>query len=448
MTANLTLTDRLVDFIVQSRWIDIPQPVQHDARRALINVIGTAVGAARDEAIEKLVATLATFDGAASAKLIGRPERMDALNASFINAASANVMDFDDTHHPTVIHPTSPIAPALLALCERSAVSGENLLHALTIGIEVTCRLGNAVTPRHYVHGWHITSTCGGVGAAAACAKLLGLTAEQTRVALGLAANQACGLVESLGSMAKSVSVGSAARNGLFSVLLAQRGFTAAPQTLEGLRGFIPVFGIDAQPDALIEGLGERWEVRHNAIKPYPNGVVLHPVVDACLELRTRESLSADAIAAVHIRGNPLLRQRADRASPRSGREAAVSAQHTAAVCFLYAEAGVRQYTDPRVAEPAVQALGARVSVEESPDIAVDAAAVCVRTIDGRTLDAFVPNALGSLQRPMSDAQLESKVRDLSQFAGISDERTEAWLRTAWRIDRLPDARAMIDLLP
>ncbi len=448
MTANRTLTDRLVDFIVQSRWIDIPQPVQHDARRALINVIGTAVGAAHDDAIEKLVATLASFDGAASAKLIGRPERMDALNASFVNAASANVMDFDDTHHPTVIHPTSPIAPALFALCEGNAVSGEDLLHALTIGIEIACRLGNAVTPRHYVHGWHITSTCGGVGAAAACAKLLGLNADQTRAALGLAANQACGLVESLGSMAKSVSVGSAARNGLFSVLLAQRGFTAAAQTLEGIRGFIPVFGIDAQPDALVEDLGERWEVRHNAIKPYPNGVVLHPVVDACLEIRARESLSPDMIAGVHIRGNPLLRQRADRASPRSGREAAVSAQHTAAVCFLYGEAGVRQYTDRSVAEPSVQKLGALVTVEERSDIAVEAAAVHVRTIDGRTLDAFVPHALGSLQRPMSDAQLDGKVRDLSRFADVSDERTDAWLRTAWRLDRLRDARELIDLLP
>lgn len=448
MPTNRTLTDRLVDFIVESRWDDVPPPVQHDARRALINVIATAIGAAHDEAIDKLVATLAGFDGSPVAKLIGRTERMDALNASFVNAASANVMDFDDTHHPTVIHPTSPVAPPLLALCERGAVSGEALVHALAIGIEVACRLGNAVTPRHYVHGWHITSTCAGVGAAAACAKLLALTPDQTRVALGLAANQACGLVESLGSMAKSVSVGHAARNGLFSVLLAQQGFTAAPQTLEGIRGFIPVYGIDAQPNALVDGLGEHWEIRHNSIKPYPNGVVLHPVVDACLDLRAREHLSIDTIARVRIRGNPLLRQRADRPAPRSGREAAVSAQHTAAVCFLYGEAGVRQYTDRCVAEPLVQSLGARVSVEERAGIAVEAAEVAVETTAGRTFEAIVAHALGSLQRPMSDTQLEGKVRDLSRFAEIPDHRTDAWLETAWRIDRLRNARELIDLLP
>lgn len=448
MASDRTLTDRLVDFIAESRWTDIPESVRHDARRALVNVIGTAIGAAHDEAVEKLVTTLAAFDGSPAAKLIGRRERMDPLNASFVNAASANVMDFDDTHHPTVIHPTSPVAPALLALCERESVSGEALIHALALGIEVACRLGNAVTPGHYVHGWHITSTCGGVGTAAACAKLLGLTAEQTRVALGLAANQACGLVESLGSMAKSVSVGSAARSGLFSVFLAKQGYTAAPQTLEGVRGFIPVFGIEPRPLALVEGLGERWELRNNAIKPYPNGVVLHPVVDACLDLRSHEGVAPEAIAAVTVRGNPLLRQRADRPSPRSGREAAVSAQHTAAVCFLFGAAGVRQYVDSCVVDPRVQALGARVTVEETADIAVEAAEVTVRTADGRTLEARVPHALGSLQRPMSDAQIEAKVRDLSCHAGVPADTTERWLQAAWRVDSLRNARELIDLVP
>jgi 2-methylcitrate dehydratase PrpD len=441
------LTDRVVAFIERSRWSDVPHAVQHDARRALVNVIGTASGAAHDEAIEMLVATLAAFDGPATCRLIGRTERMDALNAAFVNAASANVMDFDDTHHPTVIHPTSPVAPALLALCERVHASGEALVHALAIGIEIACRLGNAVTPAHYVRGWHITSTCGGVGAAAACAKLLDLSAGQTRMALGLAANQACGLVESLGSMAKSVSVGSAARNGLFCALLAQRGYTAAPHTLEGARGFIPVFGVDPEPEALVDGLGERWELRNNAIKPYPSGVVLHPVIDACLDIRSRAPLPVDTIESVHIRGNPLLRQRADRPAPRSGREAAVSAQHTAAVCFLYAEAGVRQYADACVAEPQVQSLGRRVTVEACADIAVEAAAVTVRTTDGRTLEAIVPHALGSLQRPMSDAQLEAKVLELARHAGIAEERTGAWLQAAWRVDRLGDARELIDLL-
>jgi len=443
----MTPTDRIVRFVLDSRWQDIPPAVRHDTKRALINFIGTALGGSRDAAIDIAVRTLGAFSGPAPCRLIGRPERLDMLNASFVHAASGNVQDFDDTHHPTVIHPTSPVAPPLHALAQTQPVSGEALLHALALGIEVACRLGNAVTPRHYVHGWHITSTCGVVGAAAACAKLLGLDANRTACALGLAANQACGLVESLGSMAKSVSVGNAARNGLLSTLLARNGYTASPATLEGVRGFIPVLGIEPRLEALTEDLGERWEVSRNALKPYPNGVVLHPVVDACLALRERHALNAADIERVTICGNPLLRQRADRPSPRSGREAAVSAQHTAAVCFIDGAAGVRQYTDRRANDAAVHAFGTRVSVEEDAEIAVEAACVTVELRDGRTLTEFIPHALGSLARPMSDAQLEAKVRDLAQFSG-NDRGTDAWLAAAWQLDGEERVDAFLACIP
>lgn len=447
MLPQLSPTDRLARFVLDSRWQDIPPAVRHDTKRALINFLGTALGGSHDTAIEIAVQTLSACSGPAQCKLIGRSERLDMLNAAFVNAASGNVQDFDDTHHPTVIHPTSPIAPPVIALAETRPVSGEALLHALALGIEVACRLGNAVTPRHYVHGWHITSTCGVVGAAAACAKLLGLDRDQTINALGLAANQACGLVESLGSMAKSVSVGNAARNGLLSALLAQRGFTAAPATLEGVRGFISVLGIQPETAALTDALGERWEVSRNALKPYPNGVVLHPVVDACLALRAQHELTAASIVRVTVRGNPLLRQRADRPSPRSGREAAVSAQHTAAVCFIDGSAGVREYTDQRANDPAVQAFGMCVKVEEDPAIAVEAARVEVELADGRKFAQFVPHALGSLERPMSDAQVEAKVRDLAQFSG-TDHLTDTWLEKAWRLDEPGRADAFLALLP
>lgn len=448
MTSTTAATDRLVRFILESRWSDIPPAVRHDTTRALVNLLGTALGGSGDEAIEIAVTTLGAFSGSSQpCKLIGRPERLDMLTAAFVNAASGNVQDFDDTHHPTVIHPTAPVAAPLLALAQTRLVTGAALLHALALGIEVACRLGNAVTPKHYVHGWHITSTCAVVGAAAGCAKLLGLDARQTANALGLAANQACGLVESLGSMAKSVSVGNAARNGLLSALLAQRGYTAAPATLEGERGFIAVLGVEPQAPALVERLGEQWEVSRNAIKPYPNGVVLHPVVDACLALRERHGLTADAIAAVTVRGNPLLRQRADRPQPTSGREAAVSVQHTAAVCFLDGRAGVRDYTDQRASDPAVRTFGMRVTVEDDPTIAVDAARVTLRLHDARTLSEFVPHALGSLERPMSDAQIEAKVRDLARFRGI-DPAEDRWIEPAWRLHTLERADEILALLP
>jgi len=445
MSSNDSTTSAITRFIVDARWEDFPATVRHDAKRSLLNFLGAALGGCRDQAIDHAVAVLGGLSGPAQACIIGRPERGDVLTASFLNAASGNVLDFDDTHHPTVIHPTSPVAPPLLALSETAKVSGAALLTALVLGIEVACRLGNVVTPRHYVRGWHITSTCGVVGAAAASAKLLRLDHQGTVWALGLAANQACGLVESLGSMAKSVSVGNAARNGLLAALLAQRGFTAAPLTIEGPRGFARVMDDDPEITALTDALGLRWEVSRNALKPYPSGVVLHPVVDACLALREQQGIAAEAVERVRVRGNPLLRQRADRPAPRSGREAAVSAQHTVAVCFLYGAAGVRQYTDDCVNEPAVQAFGARVTVEDDPHVAVEAADVSVELKDGRRCTVHIAHALGSLARPMSDAALEAKVADLAAYRG-RERSVKPLIDAVWHLDAADDAAVALRL--
>ena len=166
--------------------------------------------------------------------MIGRSERADALSAAFLNAVSANVLEFDDTQLQTVIHPAAPVVPAVFALAELRRVSGDELLHAVVLGVEAECRIGKAVTPSHYRRGWHITSTCGVFGAAAAAGKLLGLDRQRMMWALGNAAAQSAGLIESLGSMAKSISVGNAARNGLAAALLAEQGFTGPERALEG----------------------------------------------------------------------------------------------------------------------------------------------------------------------------------------------------------------------
>jgi len=433
-------TATLARFVVESRWNDLPPEVHHETKRGLLNFIGAAFGGARDAAIDHAATVLGRFSGRPEAGIIGRPERYDALTASFLNAASGNVLDFDDTHHPTVIHPTSPVAPPLIALGETGHMSGADFLHALALGIEIACRIGNSVSPFHYARGWHITSTCGAVGAAAASGKVLGLDTQRMVCALGLGANQACGLVESLGSMAKSVSVGNAARNGLFAALLAQQGYTAAPGTLEGPRGFAQVMGDRPNLKAMTRNLGARWEVCNNMLKPYPSGVVLHSVTDACLELRARHHPPIERIAGIRVYGHPLLRQRADRPAPGSGREAAVSAQHSVAVCFIHGAAGVAQYSDASCREPAVLALGAKVSVEEDPRIAVAGARVTLTLNDGQTYSIEIEHALGSLQRPMSDADVEAKVRTL--VAG-HDCPVDRLIEAVWQLDRCEDVSAL-----
>ena len=175
----------LARFLADSRAEDMPVALQHEAKRSLLNYFAAALGGCRDKAVDHAITVLAPFSGRQQATVIGRAERFDMLNAAFLNAISANVFDFDDTHPGTVIHPSAPVAPAVFALAESRPISGLELLHAFALGVEVECRIGNAVSPGHYARGWHITSTCGVFGAAVAIGKCIGLDQRADVVGLG-----------------------------------------------------------------------------------------------------------------------------------------------------------------------------------------------------------------------------------------------------------------------
>jgi 2-methylcitrate dehydratase PrpD len=445
MQTEHAATRHLAQFLAESRWRDIPTEVKREATRTIVNFVGTALGGCCDEAVELAMRALGPFFGPGHATVIGRSERADALSAAFLNAVSANVLEFDDTHLQTVIHPAAPVVPAVFALAELRRVSGEDLLHAVLLGVEAECRIGKAVTPSHYRRGWHITSTCGVFGAAAAVGRLLGLDRQRMMWALGNAAAQSAGLIESLGSMAKSVSVGNAARNGLAAALLAEQGFTGPERVLEGSYGFAKVMSETADFGAIIDGLGDHWEISSNAYKPYPCGVVLFPVIDGCLQLRERHGVAAAQIARVIVKGHPLLRIRTDRPDPKTGREAKVSLQHSVAVAFLYGAAGLAQYADACVVEPAVQELGRKVTVAEDAAIPVETAFVTVETTDGRRLESHITEARGTMARPMSDAELEAKFHALAAH-GAPELGSQLLIHELWNIGREPDIGRIVKL--
>ena len=432
------VTKCLAQFLVDSHWESIPPPVRHEARRAILNNIGCALGSCRDDVTGRALGVLDTFSGPREATVIGRSERLDVLSAAYINAVSSNLLDFDDTHLRTVIHPTAPVAPALLAMAERRRVTGAQVLHAFILGVEVECRIGNSISPWHYSHGFHITSTCGVFGSAAATAKLLGLDTRRTAWALGNAATQASGLVESLPAMSKSINIGSAARNGMIAAFLAERDFEAAESAIEGRFGFTQVMGEKPNLAEITKRLGETWELMQNAYKPYPTGVVLHPVIDACLELRSRYSIAPGRIERIEVRGHPLLRERADRPGPNIGREAKLSVHHCCAVAFIHGAAGVRQFTDACVNEPAVLALRGKVALEEDATVPVESAYVSVRMQSGEVYTEHVLHMRGSVARPMSDADLEAKFRDNAEI-GASQVEPDRLIDAIWACERSDD---------
>jgi 2-methylcitrate dehydratase PrpD len=437
------VTQELARFVVETGWSDIAQPVRDAAKRALMNFFAVALAGCRAGPVETALASLAAFSARGPATVIGRSERMDALSAAFLNAAGANVFDFDDTHVATAIHPTAPVAPALLALAELRPVTGAELLTAFVLGVEVECRIGGVIFPGHYAKGWHITATCGVFGAAAGAGKLARLDGARMVFALGHAATQSSGLCECLGWAAKSIGVGNAARNGLWSALLAEQGFDGPPEPIAGVQGFLSAMAEPPSWSALSAGLGETWAIADNSIKPYPCGFVIHPFLDCVLDWRRAHP--AAAVERVVPRGNPLMADRTDRPDISTGREAQVSAQHAVAAALLFAQAGLDQFTDDCARDPAVTDLRRRVAIVRDPALAVTAAAVELTTADGATHRLAASAPRGSAANPLSDRELEDKLRVAA--AGWRGGRDVAPLIEAiWTLERSADAARLLAL--
>ena len=436
MTHREGVTLRLAEFVARTQPVDIPAQVMHQAKRSLMNYFAVALAGCRTAPVETALRSLARFSGGDQATVVGRTERVDALSAAFLNAAGANVYDFCDNHTATVIHPTAPVAPALLALSELRHVSGPDLLLALILGNEVETRIGLAISPKHYAMGWHITSTCGIFGAAAASGKLLGLAPEHLVWALGAAATQSSGLCECLGTASKSASVGNSARNGLWSALLAEQGFDGPAEPINGVQGFYNAMGVPPDISLVTKGLGDTWEIMMTTYKPYPCGFVINPVLDCVLDWR-RENPDA-SVGRVVVRGNPLLGQRTDRPDISSGRESQVSVQHAVATALVTGKAGLDQFSDACVGDPQVAALRRKVEVVRDPAFSTIAAAVEITTADGRTHAVSQKAARGSETNPMSDAGLEEKLRTAA--AGWNSRHDIAPLIDAvWALEKSQD---------
>ena len=436
-----SVTGVLARYLVQSRWEDIPERVRHEASRALLNWLGCAVGSCRHETVERALGAMLPFSGAPQAAILGRAERMDVLNAALVNGISSHVLDFDDTHARTV-HPSAPVLPALLGYAEWRKLPGARLVHAFVLGVEAECRIALSVFPEHYERGWHITGTAGVFGAAAAIGKLLDLDERRMAWALGIAATQAAGLREMFGSDCKSLHPARAAQGGLTAALLAANGFTSSERAIEAPRGFAHVTSTRFDPAVITEELGTRFELLNNMYKPYACGLVTHAAIDGCISLARDHSLRAPDIERVDLKVWPMVMELTANRSPRTGLEGKFSIFHACAAGIIQGAAGEAQFADAVVRNPEVIALRDRVFAEADPAVRKLEARVTIRTRDGRTLTRHVEHALGTLARPMSDADLEAKFRGLTAEA-LPPAQVEETINLCWQISAQADAGAL-----
>jgi 2-methylcitrate dehydratase PrpD len=443
------LTRTLACYAAETRPDALPDAVRHEAARAFLNWTAVAIGGAQEEAVRIAARFVAGKGSGEQASVIGHGFRSDVASAAFVNCIASSVLAYDDAHLPTVAHPSGPAAAALLALAQGRKVSGPEFVTALALGIELQCRIANMLVlpPAPLDTSFYVNGFSGPVGVAAAAGRLLGLDPRRMGWAFGLAASQAGGFRAVHGTMASHFRPGHATRVGLDAALLAERGFDCIDDALEAHGGFLAVFAPGSDPDLALNGLGSRHEMLANRYKPYPCGIVIHPVIDACRELRTQIPDGA-SISRVRLLVNPLVLTLTGKRTPRTALESHVSAFHWAAVALLEDAPGLAANGDACLADAAVAALRERIEAEADADMGKAQARVQVTLADGTMLETYVEHARGSQMRPMSDAELDAKFQDLAA-GSLRPGNAEALREACWGIGDLTDVGAEIgSLLP
>ncbi len=434
----MEVTKTLAQYIVGSRYEDIPMDVRHEASRALLNLCGCSIGGASHPTVENALKAVRPFSGSNQASVLGRSEKLDILNAALLNGISSHVLDYDDTH-VEAIHISAPVWPALLALAEWKGANGANIIHAFVVGVEVECRIGLAVIPNHYDTGWHITGTVGVFGAAAAAGKILGLDQQQMSWALGIAATQASGLREMFGSMCKCLHPGRAAQNGLHAAFLAANGFTSSEHGIEAPRGFGHVLSTKFDPAPIIAPWGQSHELMRNMYKPFACGLVVHGAIDGCIQLRNEYGLTPDMVETIDLKVGKIVLELTGKIDPRTGLEGKFSVFHAAAAALCQGAGGEIQFSDECVNDPTVTSLRRRVHATIDESLSWAQAHVQITLKDGRRLERLVKHPVGSLEQPMSDQDLETKFINLTDGI-LSKTRQNNLIDLCWNLENLADA--------
>ncbi|CAN5703379.1 MmgE/PrpD family protein [soil metagenome] len=428
------ITARISSFVAQLNWDDVPESARIATRRTAANVIGLSVGAAQDPAAEAVLAAAADLGQRGAAQVLGRTETLTAPWAALVNGLTAHVEDFDDTYLSCILHPGAPIVPAALAAAELAGADGATLMAGVVAGVEVASRLGDCLWPSHFDRGWHVTATTGPIGAACAAARVLGLDAQRTAAAIAIAATQAAGHTEQLGSMTKAFQVGRAAATGVEAALLAEQGFTGPVEPLAGRRGMSALMAAEVDWAPMAD-LGSRWLVESNALKPYSCGIVSHPVIDAGRKLRA-DGTDPGRLESVTLEVHPRVLDVMGVTEPETGLQSKFSVYHCFAVGLLRGAGGPPEFSGETAVDPQIQQVRKLVTVVLDSSLAADSCRLTATLAGGEQIAFTVEHATGSTSSPMTDVELQDKVVRLTAHL---DDPGRLW-DVAWRLDEINEA--------
>ncbi len=442
----MKVTEQLARYAIETSYKSFPKEVVHQAKRCILDLIGVALGGANQPLGKILVKAVKDFGGKPQATIWGHGLKTNVMNAALVNGAIAHALDFDDTHTGSLGHPSAPIVPAALAVAEWKSLSGKAALEAFIVGFEVGTHIGTGMGMKHYDRGWHATSTFGRFSAAAAAGKLLGLSLEEMKMALGLAGTQSAGLRLVFGTMTKPFHPGKCSYDGVLSAILAQRGFTCAPNILEGKKGLVEAMGDDqSSPESMVKGLGKKYEILKNTFKPYAACLLTHPTIDAVIQMRNKYNLKPEDIKEISCDVAKFCLDSAGQVEPKTALAGKFSTYYCAALALAEGVAGENMFTDKRVLDPRMVALRKRVKARVVRGYKDTEANVSITTKEGKKYSAYIDIPKGDPRNPPTDKELESKFRSLAPSV-LPKPKIDRLIKTIWSLEKVGNVRELIRL--
>ena len=457
------LTNYVGKFVATTKYEEIPEEVLELGKKSILDGLGLALAGSKAQTgtiCRQYLEKIGICDGKAT--VIGSARKTSPRFAAFVNGVSIHADDFDDTQlavakdrvYGLLVHPTVPVLPAIFALAERGGVSGKEFMLAYHLGVEVECKIAEAISPRHYQDGFHSTGTCGPFGSAAACAKLLRFDLSKTLNAFGLVASQSGGLRENFGTMTKPFQAGHAAESGVVSAELAALGWTAAEQILEADRGFFHAFGGSYDPASIMDRLGKPWTFVSPGIslKPYPSGSLAHPAMTELVRLIDANNIQAPQVEKVDVGANHNMTTTLLHHQPKTGLQAKFSMEFCLAILLLEQKAGLGEFSDKAVQRADVREMIRRINFYVDPEAESAGfdkmtSLLKIHLKDGRVITGRADFAKGSPANPMTLEEAATKFRGCAEYADWPKVKTEKIIAFVKALDSAPDVSALSPLL-
>ncbi len=446
-----TISEQIATFVYDSDHDTLPSDTLAMARLCFLDWLGSVYAGKGSRPAVSMLLVAKSLGGNPEATLLPDGSQSSAYMAALVNAAASHVMEMDDLHKESILHPAAPVIPAALAMAEREGASGRELLTAIAVGYEVAIRVGEAMGPSHYQF-WHTTGTCGTFGAAAAAGKVLGLSGPELAMALGSAGTQAAGLWEFLidGAMSKQLHPAKAAADGLLAALLAEQGFTAASRIFEGEKGFCRAMAKEFDLNRLTEGLGTTPpRILSTSFKAHAACYHIHSAIDAVLEIRRKHSLQPTDVKKVQIALYPAALDLLEKVEPQDPYAAKFNIAFCVATALVYGQVGISAFTTDRLGDPKIREVMGRISLLRDPELGQAyperwPAVAEITTRAGQTHAARIDFPKGDPKNPMTQEELVGKFHNLATPALDEGQRTKT-VEACLSLERVENLASFFD---